>query len=59
MRVGNNAYHTIDEKDKDGDRIASPLQPSFLRASNHTDVLQTDADFRKAQGVDAEDLGQL
>jgi len=48
----------IDAEDEDGERVASPAQPSFLRAPDHMCVLQTDADFRKGQGVDVEDLGQ-
>jgi len=55
MGVEDNGHHVIDEEDEDGERIASSAQSSFLRASNHTCVLQTDADFRKGQSVDAED----
>ena len=58
MGVENNCHHAIDEEDEEGERIAGPAQQIFLRAPDHPCVLQTDADFRKGQGVDAEDLGQ-
>lgn len=58
MGVEDNGHHAIDAEDEDGERIACPAQPSFLRAPDHTCILQTDADFRKGHGVDAEDLGQ-
>lgn len=58
MGVEDDGHHAIEEEDEDGERVASPAQPCFLRAADHTYVLQTDADFRKGQDVDAEDLGQ-
>ena len=58
MGVEDNGHHSIDAEDEDGEHIASPAEPYFLRAPNHTCVLQTDADLRKGQGVDAENLGQ-
>ncbi len=30
MGVEDNGHHAIDEEDEDGERIASPAQPSFL-----------------------------
>ena len=58
MGVEDNGHHAIDAEDEDGYRITSPSQQTFLRTPDHTCVLQTDADFCKGQGVDAEDLGQ-
>ena len=58
MGVEDDSHHGIDEEDEDGDRDASPAQPLSLRAPDHTYILQTDANFRKGQGVDAENLGQ-
>jgi hypothetical protein len=58
MGVEDNDHHVIDTEDEDGERVASSAQPSFLQAPDHMCVLQTDADFRKDQSVNAEDLSQ-
>ena len=58
MGVEDDGHHAVDEEDENGEHVAIPTQPSSLRAPHNAYVLQTDADFRKRQSVDAEDLGQ-
>lgn len=58
MGVEDNSHNTIEAEDENDERIARPAQPTFLRAPDHPCVLQTNADFRKDQGVNAEHLGQ-